>query len=323
MEKVLESELVGLQVEIMRYSYEKYRVELESVSANYIHKYSMNEMKQEAYEELLHLWYIFTGERENNQTIFEEFLVANENKFSRPLVKEWAQSWKVATPSIYKVANIRGEVYTMEDFFTKEKVKVTYIGREDTLNKNELVVGMFVPYQQANVVFMSTFERGTLEAIRIEEKIGRMLEGLELNASYVRENFPQLAGQVIEFELSEEDVQDLPVQDEAQGQVLELFTTVAKKRGYPAKLLSFAQMLWSIYCMKESPGIRNVQNYAAALLYFLDTHFMKEQLETQKGLAEEFGISPGSVSTTYRKLDDLLQPVLETFAEDIAEALNT
>jgi hypothetical protein len=209
----------------------------------------------------------------------------------------------------------------MEDFFTKEKVKVTYIGREDSLSKNELVIGMFVPYQQAKVVFMSTFERGVLETIRLEEKIQEALSDIAVNEVYIRENFPDLAGRMVEFELSEEDVQELPVQDAAQERVLELFAEAAKKRGYPERFLEFANMLWSIYCMKESPMIRNEQNYAAALVYFLDTHFMKEQMETQKALAEEFGGSPGSVSSTFRKLDEVLQPVLQTFEEDIESAL--
>ncbi|KMJ59051.1 hypothetical protein AB685_08260 [Bacillus sp. LL01] len=319
--KVLESELMGLQVDIMRFAYEKFSGELEHVSTKYLHKYSMDEMKEEAFNELLHLWYMFTVKRDNGLKIVEEFAGANAGKFSRPQVKEWAERWQDAYPSIYKVANLRGEVYTMEDFFTKEKVKVTYIGREDSLSKNELVIGMFVPYQQAKVVFMSTFERGVLEAIRLEEKMADAFGDLTVDESYIRENFPDLAGRMVEFELSEEDVQELPVQDAAQGRVLELFAEAALKRSYPEKFLEFANMLWSIYCMKESPAIRNEQNYAAALIYFLDTHFMKEQLETQKALAEEFGVSPGSVSSTFRKLDEVLQPVLQTFEEDIEAAL--
>ena len=311
LEKVLESELTGLQIDIMRFAYEKFATELQEVSSIYIKQFSLNDMKAEAYQELLHLWYIFTVKRSNERTIFDEFLLANQGKFQRAQVRDWAISWQGACPSVYKVANIRGEIYTMEDLFTKEKVKVTYIGREDKLQKNEMVVGMFVPYQQANVVFMSTFERGTLEAIRIEE----LLQNPEKEWS--NELFPEIAGQVVEFELCEEDVQDLPVQDEAQEQVLALLTEAATKRRYPKKLLQFAQTLWSIYCMKESPSIRNSQNYAAALLYFLDSHLMKEQVETQRALAEEFGVSPGSVSSTYRKLDEVLQPVLVTFAEDI------
>ncbi len=319
--KVLESELMGLQVDIMRFAYEKFAGELEQVSTKYLHKFSMDEMKEEAFNELLHLWYMFTVKRDNGLTILEEFARANAGKFSRSQVKEWAESWQDAYPSIYKVSNLRGDVYTMEDFFTKEKVKVTYIGREDSLSKNELVIGMFVSYQQAKVVFMSTFERGVLETIRLEEKMADTLGGLVVDEGYIRENFPDLAGRMVEFELSEEDVQELPVQDAAQGRVLELFAEAAQKRGYPEKFLEFANMLWSIYCMKESPAIRNEQNYAAALIYFLDTHFMKEQMETQKVLAEEFGVSPGSVSSTFRKLDEVLQPVLQTFEEDIEAAL--
>lgn len=321
LEKVLESELMGLQVDIMRFAYEKFPGELESVSTKYLHKFSMDEMKEEAFNELLHLWYMFTVKRDNGRTIVEEFVDVNAGKFSRSQVKEWAESWQDAYPSIYKVANLRGDVYTMEDFFTKEKVKVTYIGREDSLSKNELVIGMFVPYQQAKVVFMSTFERGVLETIRMEEKMQDALSDIAVNEVYIRENFPELAGRMVEFELSEEDVQELPVQDAAQERVLELFAEAAKKRGYPERFLEFANMLWSIYCMKESPMIRNEQNYAAALIYFLDTHFMKEQMETQKALAEEFGGSPGSVSSTFRKLDEVLQPVLQTFEEDIEAAL--
>ncbi len=319
--KVLESELMGLQVDIMRFAYEKFASELEGVSAKYLHKYTMDEMKEEAFNELLHLWYMFTVKRDNGLTIVEEFGEVHAGKFSRAQVKEWAESWQDAYPSIYKVANIRGDVYTMEDFFTKEKVKVTYIGREDSLSKNELVIGMFVPYQQAKVVFMSTFERGVLEAIRLEEKMQSELKDVAIDEAYIRDNFPDLAGSMVEFELREEDVQELPVQNAAQGRVLELFAEAANKRGYPERFLEFAKMLWSIYCMKESPAIRNEQNYAAALIYFLDTHFMKEQMETQKALADEFGGSPGSVSSTYRKLDEVLQPVLQTFAEDIDAVL--
>ncbi|QFT90709.1 hypothetical protein FIU87_18855 [Bacillus sp. THAF10] len=316
LEKVLESELMGLQVDIMRFAYDKYATELQEVSSRYITRFSFDEMKAEAYQELLHLWYIFTVKLKNEKSIFEEYVSTNQEKFQRSQLRDWAESWQGASPSVYKVANIRGEMYTMEDFFTKDKVKVTYIGREDKLQKNELVVGMFVPYQQANVVFMSTFERGTLEAIRIEE----MLQ--EMEGDWNKNSFPELAGRVIEFELREEDVQDLPVQDEAQEQVLALLTEASAKRKYPKKLLQFTQTLWSIYCMKESPSIRNSQNYAAAMIYFLDSHFMKEQVETQKALSEEFGVSPGSVSSTYRKLEEVLQPVLETFADDIETAFN-
>ncbi|MGD6776418.1 SEC-C metal-binding domain-containing protein [Sutcliffiella horikoshii] len=316
LDKVLESEVMGLQVEMMRFAYEKFASELETVSSTYLHKFSLDEMKEEAFIELLHLWYMFTVKRDNGLTIVEEFAAVQEGKFSRPQVKEWAESWKKAYPSVYKVGNVRGDTYTMEDFFTKEKEKVTYIGREDSLSKNELVIGMFVPFKQAKVVFMSTFERGVLEAIRLEEKLAEEFAEVDIRAQ-----FPDLAGKMVEFELSEEDVQQLPVQDEAQERVLDLFVEGAKKRDYPKRFFEFASMLWSIYCMKESPMIRNEQNYAAALIYFLDTHFTKDQQETQKALAEEFGISAGSVSSTFRKLDEVLQPVIHTFEEDIEAAL--
>ncbi|WP_010197361.1 SEC-C metal-binding domain-containing protein [Bacillus sp. m3-13] len=316
LDKVLESEVMGLQVEMMRFAYEKFASELETVSSKYLHKFSLDEMKEEAFNELLHLWYMFTVKRDNGLTIVEEFAAIQEGKFSRPQVKEWAESWQMAYPSVYKVANVRSETYTMEDFFTKEKEKVTYIGREDSLSKNELVIGMFVPFKQAKVVFMSTFERGVLEAIRLEEKLAEEFAEVDIRAQ-----FPDLAGKMVEFELSEEDVQQLPVQNEAQERVLDLFAEGAKKRDYPKRFFEFASMLWSIYCMKESPMIRNEQNYAAALIYFLDTHFTKDQQETQKALAEEFGISAGSVSSTFRKLDEVLQPVIQTFEEDIEAAL--
>ncbi|WP_404445631.1 SEC-C domain-containing protein [Sutcliffiella horikoshii] len=321
LDKVLESEVMALQVDMMRFAYEKFSSDLEKVSIDYLHKFSLDEMKEEAFNELLHLWYMFTVKRDNGLTIAEEFTAAQDGKFSRPQVKEWAQSWQKAFPSVYKVANVRSGIYTMEDFFTKEKEKVTYIGREDSLSKNELVIGMFVPFKQSKVVFMSTFERGVLEAIRLEEKLVEELTEVAMNTDYIRAEFPMLAGRMIEFELSEEDVQQLPVQDEAQERVLGLFADGAKKRGYPERFLEFATMLWSIYCMKESPVIRNEQNYAAALIYFLDTHFMKEQQETQKALAEEFGIAAGSVSSTFRKLDEVLQPVIQTFEDDIEAAL--
>ncbi|NMH71492.1 hypothetical protein HF078_00225 [Bacillus sp. RO2] len=321
LDKVLETEVMALQIDMMRFAYEKFSSELETVSSKYLHKFSMDEMKSEAFNELLHLWYMFTVKRDNGLTIVEEFVSVQEGKFSRPQVKEWAENWQIAYPSVYKVANVRGETYTMEDFFTKEKEKVTYIGREDSLSKNELVIGMFVPFKQAKVVFMSTFERGVLETIRLEEKFMEEFSEVAIDSAYIRAEFPDLAGKMVEFELSEEDVQQLPVQDEAQERVLGLFAAGAEKRGYPERFLEFASMLWSIYCMKESPMIRNEQNYAAALIYFLDTHFMKEQQETQKALAEEFGISAGSVSSTFRKLDEVLQPVIQTFEEDIEAAL--
>ncbi|WP_078378848.1 SEC-C metal-binding domain-containing protein [Sutcliffiella halmapala] len=323
-DRVLESELLALQIDMMRFAYDKYARELEAESTKFLHKFQLEQEKQEAYEELVHLWYMFTVKRTNKLTIVEEFVQTNESKFSRPQVKEWAEKWQLAYPSVYKVSNVRGDFYTMEDYFTKEKVRIKFIERAESLSKNELVVGMFVPFQEANVVFMSTFERGTLEAIKIEEKLQELLqnERIAADTEYVRAQFPTLAGAVIEFELTEKDVQELPMQNEAQEKVLELFVKAADQRRYPEKFKEFAHMLWSVYCMKESPAIRNEPNYAAALIYFLDVHFMQEQLETQKALGEEFNISPGSVSSTYRKLDEILQPVIQTFKEDFEAALN-
>ncbi|WP_223701257.1 YecA family protein [Sutcliffiella deserti] len=323
LDKVLESELVSLQIDMMRYAYDKFSGELESEASKYLHNFQLDQEKKDAFEELIHLWVMFTVKREHGRTIVEDFVQSNENKFSRPQVKEWAQSWQKAYPSVYKVSNIRGELYTMEDYFTAEKTRVKFIDREDELSKNELVVGMFVPFQEAHVVFMSTFERGTLEAILIEEHLQKIIGEESVNAEYVQSNFPILAGSVLEFELSEKDVQELPVQDEAQEKVLELFMKAADDREYPERFKQFVHMLWSMYCMKESPAIRNEANYAAALIYFSDMHFMEEQMETQKGLAEEFTISPGSVSSTYRKLDEVLQPVIQSFQQDIEEALQT
>lgn len=320
-DRVLESELLALQIDMMRFAYDNYASELEAETTKFLHKFQLEQEKKEAYIELVHLWYMFTVKRSSGRTIVDEFVQKNENKFSRPQVKEWAEGWKNSNPSVYKVANVRGEFYTMEDHFTHEKVRIKFIEREAVLSKNELVVGMFVPFQEANVVFMSTFERGTLEAIRIEEKLQKLLENTTVDAAYVRANFPTLAGHIIEFELTEKDVQQLPVQNEAQEKVLELFVEAADQRKYPKKFKEFAHMLWSVYCMKESPAIRNEPNYAAAIIYFLDVHFMQEQVETQKALAEEFGISPGSVSSTYRKLDEVLQPVIQTFQQDIDAAL--
>lgn len=41
LEKVLESELMGLQVDIMRFAYDKYATELQEVSSRYITRFSL------------------------------------------------------------------------------------------------------------------------------------------------------------------------------------------------------------------------------------------------------------------------------------------
>lgn len=76
----------------------------------------------------------------------------------------------------------------------------------------------------------------------------------------------------------------------------------ANIREYQKKCLK----AWKEYCKSELPSFKKVVSYAAALEYFTFNYYIVDQGVTQNQIANEYGTSPGSVSSNYRKLENAL-----------------
>ncbi|WP_067730231.1 SEC-C domain-containing protein [Oceanobacillus damuensis] len=89
-------------------------------------------------------------------------------------------------------------------------------------------------------------------------------------------------------------------------EVSQLFANHMTDKNISDDLILKGLKAWENYCRSEEPTFKKIDSYAAAVEYFTLKLSSNQHGVTQNQLAKEYGISPGSVSANYRKLENAL-----------------
>ncbi|MEI2400946.1 hypothetical protein, partial [Paenibacillus phytohabitans] len=100
-----------------------------------------------------------------------------------------------------------------------------------------------------------------------------------------------------------------------QQEFAEMFQIRMKEYNYEEEIVGIGLSLWNTFCERKNPRIIKTGIYEAALVYMIEHIYPYEGVSTQEELAEEFDVSPSSISVKYKELEKVLQEEIEKYDE--------
>ena len=123
----------------------------------------------------------------------------------------------------------------------------------------------------------------------------------------IMKDITQIGGQV--------DIDSMEWNSPVYKEVAEIYKKTLESLGERPPTVDIGIILWYQYCEKKQKRIKNPNLYAAALHYLVSMFDHMEVPLTQKETADLYGVPVGSVSTTYRQMDDDLEEEINRIIE--------
>ncbi|MCA1064371.1 SEC-C domain-containing protein (plasmid) [Rossellomorea sp. AcN35-11] len=292
-------ELVDLQLNdihkhFVQFIKEYYVSDIDKVARGYRGDFAAgNQEVQNIYTGGLIPWLInFVPVLKGNRTIYE-------NVFDRVKYKVFAATkeklalWGSCLPSVYEVLEVADSEneFIAVDVVGGERYKVIVQG--DTFIKGSLLVGTLIPYMNHytflyNVVKLYQHDKDIL--IDYMKEVVSKDGGMEMN-------YPEFLIQTLGHGMEAAKLDNPQYEEVAKTY---LYNMAEKEVKNEIILKGFNH--WKEYCLRERPYVKKVEAVAAGLEYMVHKVHMPEESVTQSQIAKEYGVSPGTVSSNYRKL---------------------
>lgn len=322
MEHLIESELHEIQVDVLRFSMENYKEEMEEYLEECYEEFDIPNDAMEMFHFFACTWFI-TSVDLDGKTILAEYIDRHIQKFNRQRIKDILQTWRNARPSVSIIQHQDENRYlTVQDIFTKDVQKVKVLEEEHTVATGELVLGTILPAGEISVFFTTFINMPADESEKLKDAVFNLYEnsGEESPARFMATSFLEVLDLFI-FGKTDVSIDDLEWNSPKHKEVALGYQEYMADYGHEQTVIHLGVYLWNKYCMRRNPTIKklNVNVYEAALIYLVDKLLPFGGFITQKDLAEAFNISSSSISLKFKELENVLSEEIE----DLQDKLET
>ncbi|MGY0692014.1 YecA family protein [Virgibacillus sp. FSP13] len=239
----------------------------------------------------------------NNQTIFDIFYHHRKATLNQQTSNAFAK-WRNTVPSVYEVISVdqlQKRAVTVRDILTEDSFQIPFHDGDDYL-EGSLIIGTLVPFANQHNFFYTLIKlyRHDKEVLR------KLLQQYTNEIGGLSRNFPNFLADALLLGVDANEW-DNPLHEETA----QLFAKHMVDKDIHDEIILKGVALWNQYCKAENPSLKKIESYAAALEYLVQKTLLASTSVTQGQLAEEYGASPGTVSTIFRKLSNVLSDDVE------------
>ncbi|MDQ0219777.1 hypothetical protein ELQ35_20670 [Peribacillus cavernae] len=320
MELLIEKELHEIQLDILHYAMENYQEEMEDYLEECYEEFDIPDEAMEMFNFFGTTWFI-TSVEVDEETILEEYIDRNIEKFSRQRIKDILRTWKKAKPSVSIIQHQEGNQHiTVQDIFSQEVQKVKVLEEEHKVETGGLVLGTILPAGPTSVFFTTFLDMPADESEELKDAVLSLYDesGEESPVDFMAASFLEVLDLFI-FGKADVSIDDLEWKSAKHKEVAVNYQEYMKNYGHEETVIHLGVYLWNTYCMRRNPTIKKSNVYEAALVYLVDKLLPFGGMITQKELAEEFDISSNSISTKFKELENVLSEEIE----DLHDKLET
>ncbi|PAE44457.1 SEC-C metal-binding domain-containing protein [Bacillus sp. 7884-1] len=313
---VIENEIDDLQKKLLHFALNHFEEELFNGFEEYQDYFDIGEDERQFYEFVYTIWFSLFNSLEDGETILEHFITAEVGKIKRPKLKQILQSWTEARTIAGEIINVENNSIIVEDGFSAEKYEVILINTQKSFEAGSFFIGFLLPFDQKYVFFPAPFD---LPELPVNQAID-FIEQKSKDAGY---HSPQQF--LIEFfmEIMKDltmvggmvDIDSMEWQKPIFKEVAELLKRNLESLDEMPSTVDIGIILWFKFCEKKQKNIRKPNLYAASMHYLLTLFNHMVSPLTQKETAKLYGVSVGSLSSTYAELDDELEEEIRTIIE--------
>lgn len=308
-DQVVENELNDIQHDMFQYAFHLYEEFLDDVLDEYADIFDeLPDDVHDLFSFFSRVW-VISSIPADEKTILEEYVDIYGPKCSRPRTRDLLQTWKTARPSAYTVTEVdeRRTYMTVRDIFTENEHHVRIYETETGVQAGYFVFGTLLP-AGANSIFFPTFlELPTEVAGDMRKMILNLFEqsGETNPVDFMTQEFINVF-MVFMFGESAVTAEDYDWKMPKQQEVAEMFQVRMKEYDFEEEIIGIGLSMWHKYCEQKNPRIIKTGIYEAALVYMVEQVYPYEGVSTQEELAEEYDVSPGSISAKFKELEKVL-----------------
>lgn len=284
----INSQLDHLQQRFISFVSHHYQQDIEDKITQY--ESSTLEQHENVYRIGITFWLLLHVPFIKGETIFHIFLKSYQTQLDQ-LTKKLVENWLNQAPAAYEVIDIhkRTRRLKIQDLLTQKIYEVPYNEQEDFI-KGSIIIGILVPYAALHNFFYGIVHLKYYD----KEQITKLLQ-LYNERNELIQNYPTLLRDILLLNVTLHD------------EVAQLFAKHLRDKGIDEKIIVRGMTLWNNYCMESHPSYQKIEPYAAALEYLVQKLYIPDSTVTQAQIAKEYDISPGTVSTNFRKLVSTLK----------------
>ncbi|MCQ6278711.1 YecA family protein [Bacillus sp. EB600] len=312
--QVVETEIEELQRQLLHYALQNYGDEMEDNFEDFQQEFQMNHEAEIEFFEFVHtIWFTLFERLDESGTILDGFIASELRKIKRPKLKQILQSWKDARVIVGKIISVEGNTFIVEDLLSSDRLEAIMATKiDEPYQVGVSFSGILLPYDQKYVFFPAPFDLPDLAPESVTEFIkDTMLEAdYDDPQEFLTDYFLEMMYELPTIDLNVE-IDDMEWPDPIYQDVAELFRAEFERMGEDKELIDTGILLWNSFCQIKQKRIKNPNLYVAALHYFMSTIAPIKSAYTQKELAEQYGVSTGSLSSVYRELDIVLSEIVD------------
>jgi hypothetical protein len=313
---VLESEIDDLLKKLLHFALNYYEEEVVEGFEEYQDYFDIEEDERQFYEFVYTIWFSLFAILEDGETILDHFISSEVGKIKRPKLKQILQSWTEARTIAGKIVSAENNSLIVADEFSSENFEAILINTQKPFEAGSFFIGILLPFDQKYVFFPAPFDLPELpvnQAIDFIEKKSRDA-GYDSPQEFLTEFFMEIMKDLTMIG-GMVDIDSMEWQKPVYKEVAELLKTNLESQGEMPSTVDIGIILWFKFCEKKQKNIRKPNLYAASMHYLLTLFNHMVSPLTQKETAKLYGVSVGSLSSTYAELDDELEEDIRTIID--------
>jgi len=305
-------ELIEIIYQLHEFALENFNDELQKFYDHYWNEYYLDDLADTNLELIAGYsitWAIFNERIYQEKTIFDIFYRQQVKRMKYTRTKKVFKSWAHAKGSIYLVTSLNEQegLVTIRNIATGK----TYNYRpqkEQNIKVGHYLLGITIPLVNNEVEFFPAsmqMQKSSLDSILL------MLDGPNFNENNINDNFIEM---IIEI-LSESEETMLDWENPLYEKIANTFLDEMNRKNYDFSLIEQGLLFWNLYSTENSPIIKNPTIYVATLEYFILDSFSTGERKTQKEVAQEYGVSPHSISYINQKFIEKAEEIYANIVE--------
>jgi tetratricopeptide (TPR) repeat protein len=313
---VIENEIDDLQKKLLHFALDHYEEEIYQGLEEYEEYFDIDDEERQFYEFVYTIWFSLFTELEDGGTILENFISSEAAKMKRPKLKQILQSWTEARTIAGEIINVDNNTLSVVDGFSSEQFEAIVINAQRSFEKKSFFIGFLLPFNEKYVFFPAPFELPDLpvyqaiDYIKLKSETAGYHSPQEFFTDFFMEIMKDLTmvGGLV-------DADSMEWQSPVYKEVAELLKKNLESLGELPPIVDLGIILWFQFCEKKQKKIKNPNLYAASLHYLLSTFNNMVSELTQKQIAKLYNVPVGSLSSTYREMDDELEEEINKIIE--------
>lgn len=322
-DQIVENELNDVQHDLFQYALHLYEEFFDEALEEYADIF--DELPEDVYDlfSFFSRVWVISSIPADEKTILEEYVDIYGSKYSRPRTRDLLQRWKSARPSAYMVTEVdeRRSYMTVRDIFTENEHRVRIYETETGVEAGYFVFGTLLPAGANSIFFPTYLELPTEFAGDMRGMILDLFEKSEETnpVDFMSHEFINVF-MVFMFGKAAVTAEDYEWKTPKQQEVAEMFQVRMKEYGYEEEIVGIGLSLWHKYCDSNNPRIIKTGIYEAALVYMVEKIYPYGGISTQEELAEEFDVSPSSISSKFKELEKVLKEEIAKYEDQVEGA---